>query len=82
MFLFHNSHTGCADNLNFADQVDCLRGLPAETVIEELPWQQWLNSHFYQIPTADETSTIIVTIDGRSSHNYITVDLIRCRFLS
>jgi hypothetical protein len=59
------SDTGCADeNHNPVSETSCLRSLAAETVIRALPWQQWQNDHFYRIPTSDETSVIIVTVDG------------------
>jgi hypothetical protein len=60
------SDTGCADeNRNAVTETNCLRSLAAETVIHALPWQQWLNDHFYKIPTSDETSIILATVDGR-----------------
>ena len=56
------SSSGCTAR---RDVVACLRELTTKQVLDALPWEQWRNVHFQQLPQPQETSISLIVVDGQ-----------------
>ena len=42
----------------------CLMSLTTEQVAKALPWKQWRNEHYRELPEVDESSAALLTVNG------------------